>query len=226
MCGRYTIYADAEFIKKEFNLNQLNLDFYHYNIAPTSVQPVICELPGNLRALCMMKWDLTPSWQNSKKAPLINARVESLNENKPFFRQAIRHRRCLVITSGFYEWKTVNSLNQPYFITLKSNKPFAFAGIWERNVNQDPMDSFAIITVPANEAVEPFHTRMPAILPNNDYAAWLDPTARDWEAVKHLVKPYPAEELSIFPVTRKMNNTRYTESDSVIPITNDGITTK
>jgi putative SOS response-associated peptidase YedK len=218
MCGRYTLYADTDLIKKEFGLDQLSLNFSNYNIAPTTSQPVVCELPGNLRAVCMMKWDLTPSWQNSKKAPIINARVESLNENKPSFRHAIRDRRCLVITNGFYEWKTIDGLKQPYFITLKTKKPFAFAGIWDRNINQVPMDSFAIITVPANAAVEPLHNRMPAILHHNDYAEWLNPSIKDWGMVKHLIKPYPGEDLTIFPVSRKMNNTRYTEADSIISI--------
>jgi putative SOS response-associated peptidase YedK len=218
MCGRYTIHSASETIKNEFGITQLRLPFANYNIAPTTIQPVVHELPGMARTVSLMRWDFTPSWQSHEKksSVLINARIETIND-KPSFR-AIKDRRCLVIADGYFEWKLENGLKQPYYITQKSKLPFAFAGIWERNIAKEPMDSYAIITVPAREGLADFHDRMPAILQKKDYGRWLNPGENNWENLKVLLETYPIENLEVYPVTRKVNNSRYEFADTILPL--------
>jgi putative SOS response-associated peptidase YedK len=61
---------------------------------------------------------------------MINARADTVAV-KPAFREAFRRRRCLMVADGFYEWQKTNGKKQPYFIGMKDESPFAFAGLWE-----------------------------------------------------------------------------------------------
>jgi putative SOS response-associated peptidase YedK len=108
---------------------------------------------------------------------LINARAETLAE-KPSFRTAFRRRRCLILADGFFEWRALAGTKSktPYYIRLKSQKPFAFAGLWEIWSSPDGSEirSCTIITTTPNELMSPIHNRMPVILPQNDYTKWLE----------------------------------------------------
>jgi putative SOS response-associated peptidase YedK len=87
----------------------------------------------------MMRWGLVPSWSKDPKAgaPLINARAETV-ATKPAFRTAFKRRRCLIPADGFYEWqKTDGKTNQPFYIRMKQEHPFAFAGLWESSEGPD-----------------------------------------------------------------------------------------
>ena len=93
---------------------------------------VIRQVDGH-RELSMMRWGLVPSWSKDRKAggPLINARAETV-ATKPAFRTAFKRRRCLIPADGFYEWqKTGGKSKQPFYIRMKQEHPFAFAGFWE-----------------------------------------------------------------------------------------------
>src|SRR3954454_9113264 len=76
---------------------------------------------------------LIPAWADDPAIGdrLANARSETA-ATKPSFRRAFRSRRCLVVADGFYEWQKVDGRKQPYFIGLKSDRPFGLAGLWER----------------------------------------------------------------------------------------------
>ena len=80
---------------------------------------------------------------------MINARAETLAE-KPAFKNALKKRRCLVVTDGFYEWKKLDKkTKQPYRIVLDSGKLFSFAGLWEQYTDKaedKEIFSFTIVT--------------------------------------------------------------------------------
>lgn len=101
-----------------------------------------------------------------------NARADSV-ETKPAFRDAwARGHRCLVVTDGFYEWR--KSDKQPFAICVK-NDLMVMAGLWSvwRSPAGEKIPTCTIITTDANEAIAPLRDRMPAILPEDAWPAWL-----------------------------------------------------
>ena len=100
-----------------------------YNAAPSQGLPAI--LSANPHTITLSTWGFLPEWADGRPdvKPLINARAETV-ATKPFFRQAFRTKRCLVLADGFYEWKRTGKGKVPYRIALKTDEPFAFAGIW------------------------------------------------------------------------------------------------
>ena len=108
---------------------------------------------------------------------MILARAETASA-KPSFKDAFRKRRCLIVGTGFYEWKSVKGSKQQVFITLPDGRPFAFAGLWETwSRSPDPHSlyrSCAILTTQATDSFRKIHHRMPVILKPEFYETWLD----------------------------------------------------
>ena len=133
MCGRFTLTADPADLQAAFDwVNFGNIQLApRYNIAPTQPIPVVTNSGTNL--LDFFTWGLVPFWAKdpSISSRMINARCETIAE-QPAFRTAFRERRCLVLADGYIEWKKVGSQKQPYLIRMQDQRPFAFAGLWER----------------------------------------------------------------------------------------------
>ena len=222
MCGRYALYADNEELIDTFAVvrDSATPDAERrYNIAPT--QDVAIVLHGHgARRLRMVRWGLIPpqwSTPDKRRAPLINARAESV-ASQPLFGGSFARRRCLLPAHGFFEWRRTGSLRQPYFVRRPDGAPLAFAGIharWQRD-EYPSIVSCAIVTVPANAQVASLHDRMPAILPASDWAHWLDPQAPA-DAVRPLLRPADGE-LIVHPVTTRMNHHAYDQADALAPI--------
>lgn len=220
MCGRFSLYSNPQKVAKIFSVNKMFEFEPSYNIAPTQIIPVVCELPDHVRVVLPMRWGLVPSWQKEGQisSAMINARVETIN-TKPAFRKAILQRRCLIVTDGFYEWKQGTSPKQPYFIRMKNHNPFGMAGIWERWVGDDKtIDSCAIITLDANKVVERVHNRMPAIISPDEYDNWLNPDITDWDTIHTLLSPYKSNEMEVYPISTMVNNARYNRPDCIEPV--------
>ncbi len=144
---------------------------------------------------------LIPSWAKDAKigASCINARVETV-DTKPAFRSAFKRRRCLVMADAYYEWRKEDK--EPFYISRKSDGPMAFAGLWEFWKSPDgPVESCTIVTTEATESMDELHDRMPVILPPNDYDLWLDPEFQGKERLLSMLRPYPVEEMTAFPVS-------------------------
>lgn len=222
MCGRFTLTAPKEMLKQIFPLVDFPDMPPHYNIAPTQMVLALRQLPRSTRPECVsLRWGLVPAWAEEVKAgpPMINARAESVAD-KPAFRAAFRQRRCLVLADGFYEWQKTEGRKQPYFIRMKDAKPFAFAGLWERwHRGEQPVESCTILTTDANDLMRPLHDRMPVIIEPASYPRWLDPSCHDDAAVKDLLRPFPSEQLTAFPVGTQVNNARFDEPSCIQPLT-------
>jgi putative SOS response-associated peptidase YedK len=148
MGGRCLLLAiDPEAVARHCGLDSLAEPALapRYNIAPTQ-QVAVVRGDGGWR-LAMLRWGLVAAWT---KAPLINARSETVFE-KSAFRAAMLRRRCLVPSSGFYEWKAVGKLRHPHLFQLRDGGLTAFAGIWEG-------EAVAFLTMAANDLVRPFTT--------------------------------------------------------------------
>ena len=197
MCGRFALWSDRNRLISHYGLSGAPEYGAAYNIAPSSHIPVIRLHPGKELALC--HWGFVPHWARDAKLKPINAKAETIAE-KPFFRDAFRQRRCLVPANGYYEWKAVNGRKQPYFIRLKETELFSFAGIWSSRQGPDgAIESCAIITTSAHEALAGIHHRMPVIIEPEDHAAWLH------EGGKTLLKPYPGD-MEACRVSGQVNN--------------------
>src|SRR5208282_4909424 len=102
----------------------------------------------------LMRWGLLPAWVKDprKFTLLINARAETVLE-KPAFKNAIRRRRCLIPSDGYYEWRPAAGRKQPYFIYRRDGRPFGLAAIAESwmGPNGEELDTVAIVTAAASE---------------------------------------------------------------------------
>jgi len=190
---------------------QLPLFEPRYNIAPTQDVLVVRERERGEREAAMLRWGLVPSWAKELQAgaPLINARAETVAE-KPAFRTALRRRRCLIPADGFYEWQKASGAaargkKQPYYIHRRDERPFAFAGLWERWTGGPEVESCTIVTTSANNTLSALHDRMPVILSEEDYALWLDPAVEDAAAVTPLLVPAAEVVLVAEPVSTHVN---------------------
>lgn len=211
MCGRYTL-ENVQEISERFQARQLRFELAStYNIAPSQELPVIVADEDGDRAIRLMHWGLIPRWRSGRGGVgPINARSETVAE-KPMFRDLIRRRRCLVPASGFYEWQARVHRKQPYFVTVKDEPLFAFAGLYDVAANDDgdPIGSYVILTTRANALVSSIHDRMPVILRPEDEGPWLDPAITDVHAFEPLFDPLPSEALVAYPVATSVNDARH-----------------
>jgi putative SOS response-associated peptidase YedK len=183
-----------------------------YNTAPSQGLPTI--LSANPYVITVSAWGFRPEWADWRDVtPLINARAETV-ATKPFFRRAFRTKRCLVLADGFYEWQRTGKAKVPYRITLRTDEPFTFAGIWSlgHDAQRRPWSTFAILTTAANSVVAQLHHRMPVILHPQDEATWLNPAASPAQA-QTCLKPFPAHLLRISAVSPKVNSPAYNTPD-------------
>jgi len=210
MCGRYTLSQSTEALAERFPLDEVPSLEPQYNIAPTNpVATILVDQHSHKRVLRLLQWGLIPSWAKDLKigSKMINARAETVHE-KPSFRSAFRHRRCLVLADGFYEWQRAQGKKQPYYIRMKDGQPFAFAGLWEhwQGTDGSVIDSCTHLTTEPNELVRPLHNRMPVILKPENYDLWLDPEVQQPEQLQPLLSPYASEGMVAFPVSPQVNN--------------------
>ena len=210
MCGRFTLTADPNDLRETFPWVNIPEGFgARYNIAPS--QPVAVIPNDGKNQLDFFVWGLIPSWAKDPAIGnrMINARAETLSE-KPSFRTAFRRRRCLIPASGFFEWKQEpgRKSKTPMYIRLKSGKPFALAGLWERWDAPDGSTVFscAIVTTQPNELMQVIHNRMPVILPSQAFSLWLDTAEPLLPKLTELLQPYPAHEMIAYPVSNVVNH--------------------
>ena len=186
MCFTIEVHMTRKAIERRFSVDTSALyDFdysYFYRAFSNPIIPVIAQEDPN--RIQMMQWGLIPSWAGDrKKAEQIrkgtyNARAESLHE-KPSFREPLLNRRCTIIAHGFFEWQLVSGVRIPWYIRLKSDAPFVFAGLydsWIDPVGGEAIRTFTIITTRANPLMEKIHNtknRMPVILDPKGESGWI-----------------------------------------------------
>lgn len=213
MCGRFTLRTPVSEILEAFQVDvQEGFEFpLRYNVAPTQEILAVRSTEDGRREFARLRWGLIPFWAKEPSIGnrMINARAESLAD-KPAFRQAFRHRRCLIVADGFYEWQKIGKRKQPYYLHRPDGKPFAFAGLWEKWPGMTPpLLSGTIITTDANATARPIHDRMPVILEADQYARWLDPQIEDPRQLEPLLKSADDELLRADPVSTHVNNVRH-----------------
>ena len=166
MCGRYVITSpvskSSNLVKKSINVKDID----NYNAHPQQLLPVIKKyINGN--TLENKKWGIVPSWAKNKDfKPLINARLETINE-KISFKKLIKTKRCIAIADGFYEWKRDQKEKMPFYIYRSDKKNIYFAAIYNE-------DQFCLITENASSKILSIHHRQPVILYEKDVSNYLN----------------------------------------------------
>lgn len=207
MCGRFAFYSPAEATAALFGARGSLEMKPRYNIAPTQDVATIRIDDEGSRELAALRWGLVPFWAKDPSIGnrMINARAETVAE-KPAFRAAYRRRRCLVLADGFYEWRKEAAGKTPYFISLASEEPFCFAGLWEKwqsKESDDSIQSTTLITAAANDFMASLHHRMPVILEAEAANRWL---AGDDDLIENVITHTP--ELKAWAVDSRVNNPR------------------
>jgi putative SOS response-associated peptidase YedK len=208
MCGRFAQTTKPKTVAEKFKIHlKVEMDEFQprYNVSPSSMVPCIRIPSGETKpVLENLKWGLIPSWAKDPKIgfKLANARAETVAE-LPSFRTSFKNQRCLVPIDGFYEWNQTTQPKQPYYFHLKNEEPFCLAGLWDiwKFPAGDVVNTFTLITTEPNAVVAPVCDRMPVILDEKDFEAWLDPKNQDTAQLKALLKAYPASAMEGYPVS-------------------------
>ncbi|WND03112.1 SOS response-associated peptidase [Temperatibacter marinus] len=221
MCGRFSLTATEEEIAEAFGVYAHSAIPERYNVAPT--QPILSvrSTPRGKRELAALEWGLVPEWskEGRKDRPLINARVETVEE-KASFKSPLRRTRCLVPFNGWYEWKTVKGRKQPYYITPRNGAVHAFAGLWAVWHGQEGehwLETTAFITAEAQGPLKAVHHRKPLVVSPESYQRWLkpeDPLPRNfWDSLTFL----PETDFDMRPVSSRVNSARFDDSSCIDP---------
>jgi putative SOS response-associated peptidase YedK len=197
MCGRFTLTKPAalasafpHFRFPEFSETRLP----RYNIAPA--QDILGVRNDGRNIAEALRWGIRGR---------INIRAESI-----MARRAPIRRRCIEFADGFYEW----SNRRPFYYTLKSGRPFAFAGLWDA---LDGTVACDIATCEPNALVAPVHDRMPVILTGSTVDLWLDPEPLPPEVAGSILHPLDPELMDVREVSTRVNNANYDEADALAP---------
>src|SRR6516162_4894956 len=199
MCGRFVVASSPTLLAERFHAEEtMEATPPDYNVAPREDVAVVRERVGDegtRRVLSRVRWGLVPAWAKDPSVGdrMINARAETLARSSAF-QVAFEKRRCLIPADGFYEWRHVppppgakRGRREPFFIHRRDGEPMAFAGLWAvwkvpdaqvGTIGGDDgwLRTCSIVTAKANALLEPVHDRMPVVLAERAWDAWLDPT--------------------------------------------------
>lgn len=207
MCGRFALSSPKKLPKRYKTKNKLPLFEPSYNIAPGSTLPTITK--NSPSKITMMRWGL--KWKKDNIPGVINIRSETTKE-KLYFEKLLCTKRCIIPTTGFYEWKKYQvdgiEQKQPYYFFIKNADIFSLAGIYNmfKDAEGLPYFTFAILTCPPSVQMKPVHNRMPVILQEKDEEAWLDPENNEFDNLYKLLKPLSGKNLKFHKVSKEVNS--------------------
>ena len=219
VCNRYRLTHSKQYLAERFEVSAEDIDDTpRYNIAPTQPVLTVRRKDGQKsRQFTTMRWGLIPSWakDTSIGARTLNARSESVTKTSAF-RESILTKRCLIPADGFYEWRKMGSVRQPYCFEVGDGEVFALAGLWDEWTSPDGevIESCTILTTEPNSVVADLHDRMPVIVPQEKYDVWLDPDVTDFETIRDILKPYDPEQMHRYPVSTRLNNSKNDDAES------------
>ncbi len=209
MCGRYT----AQYTWRELvELYRLTDDTEamdlppRFNMSPGADLPIVRVRDGR-REVVRMRWGYRAPWWSRGKPQPISATAERLFESG-MSKSAARRSRCMVSMQGFYEPKGEKGKGpRPlFYFHHPDDRVISVAGVWTTwHDGYEVVESFAIVTVPANKTVGEMHHRMPAILDPAMVDAWLDPDFSDADALRAMLRPWDGDPLKCWEVSSAVN---------------------
>ena len=208
MCGRIAQAHTADELQRLLGITvgaeSLSRVRVAFNVPPTAVLPALTAGEHQLE-WSALRWGLRPSWMR-KGRPVINARCETVRE-KPMFKRAVRHRRCVVVATAYYEWLPTSAGKQPFCIRAPDRAPLLMAGIFEN-------ESCVIMTRAARGDLAYIHDRMPVLLP----PSLVGPYVTDYGALGAAIEAAHGLALDAYKVTRRVGNPRFDEPSCMEPI--------
>lgn len=215
MCGAFSIVLAPHWWADIFDVPKPSGWQPVYNARPGEILPVITqEQPHRVTEAL---WNYVPHWMKDPKGRgVINARAETA-ATKPYFRSSFKSKRCIIPADGFYEWERKGKIKVPYRFVHREEKPFAFAGLYDELPDSTGNIGFTIITTEANDLVGKIHDRMPVIFDKADEKHWLDPKFAP-DKLQSLLRPYPAEEMKMFAVSRRVNIAKNKDNSVIEPV--------
>ena len=208
MCGRFTSTASPEELMRKFGVTILQNLRTRWNVAP-SQQALVITRNGLQNEAVMAQWGLPPA--SAKKSFLINARAETVQE-KPTFRDAFHHRRCMVVASGWYEWSAPKT---PWHLQLFDGGVMAFAALL---YGQKDQQRFVIMTTNADAGLADIHHRAPLVLAPDSYDAWIGGNAT---TAASLLRPAPANWFNWYRVGPEVGKVAHDHPALATPLTDD-----
>jgi putative SOS response-associated peptidase YedK len=180
MCGRYnfTVEQNDEILEI---LEKLNAKFHNTavktgDVYPTNQAPILTldqeEISPTISAWGFPKFD--------EKGVIINARSETAFEKRTF-RDSLLNRRCIIPSTGFYEW---DSEKRKFLFRMEGTKVLYMAGLYTRYGEEL---RFVILTAEANDSMKEIHTRMPLVIPKQEVSTWI----KDAQATGDFLKRVP-----------------------------------
>lgn len=204
MCGRYDLIDSPQMLTLYFMLDMISEPYSHADVRPTNMAPIIRIRDGR-RLARPARWGLIPSWSKDDKIAqhTFNARAETVAD-KPSFRATFKRRCCIVPVSAFFEWRAIpgQTMKQKLRFTSRDAHPLALAGLWEhwqRPETGEAVETYTVITTTANHFMAPIHDRMPVILSESDWKAWLDPDMSNPTLLQSMLVPCPDDWLECAP---------------------------
>ena len=181
----------------------------NFKVAPSEPAPVLFKRDGST-VIDMMNFGF-----NTHRGRQMMARGETVAKLRTF-RDSFKSRRCPVLVHGFYDSEDLgrHAPKQPWHIHLKGDGLMCFAALWESTPGAD---NFTIVSAPANRVVARVIDRMPVILPQEQWRAWMDEKA-DPETLLPLLRPFPEELMEAYPVTKMVNQKGFNGPECEVPI--------
>lgn len=176
------------------------------------------------------KWGLIPFWtKDMEKAKDIrkktyNARAETVFD-LPSYRMPIRKQRCIIPSTGYFEWRHEKGNKIPYFIYVKDQPVFSMGGMYDYWINPETgeeISTFSMITTEANELTGYIHNggnnphRMPLILSPENEEKWLSDKLSA-EDIKSLLKPFIADKMDAYMVDKNFIKMNPEDKDIIEP---------
>lgn len=179
---------------------------YHVNAFTFPKYPIITTSDE----IQVFSWGLIPFWTKDEanadeiRRMTLNARDDTIFE-KPSFREPIMKKRCIVPSTGYFEWRYEGTKKIPYYIYLKDEPIFSMAGIYDSWLDKETGEehsTFSIITTDTNSLTDYIHNtkhRMPAILSKGNEDKWLNPNLTKQEIATFL-HPYEADKMDAYVI--------------------------
>jgi putative SOS response-associated peptidase YedK len=214
MCARITLSTAAvNRLLQQFAVEEAAIADYRprYNIKPgeKEAQVLAVRLIDGKRRMARLHWPLVPFFEKTKKLKYstVNARADRV-ATSPAYRASYKRRRCLVLADHYIEFETVGKAKLPWLYSVDDGQPFAIAGLWDlwRDPDQPdapPYESCTLLTTTPNDLTSAInHERMPVILDEADYGAWLN-----CEEIP--LVPFPADRMSARRTSTYINDVRH-----------------
>ena len=234
MCGRY-VSPDQAAIERAWSVHARDIAPFsqQFNVVPTSTVPMLrLDKEGGGTELALARWGFIPHWWKQEKPPRLtfNARSEEA-ANKPMWRAPLSRGRCLIPALGWYEWQTVERVDQgtgevkkakqPYYIRLPGGAPACFAGLmsyWKAPDADEGQLTCSILTRKSADSIAEVHDRMPIVLSDDAHAKWLDKDLNDGKEAIAFASEAALVEFDHYAVSDRVNRPKESDASLIEPI--------